>query len=166
MLLERLRGICSLLLLVALSGCNGAEKDSESPVPLAPAITERRALEPGARDPDAPEEFSQTSSGLKYRILRASSGPRPTRSDRVTCHYRGWLDDGMEFDSSYKRGEPMTFALSGVVAGWTEGLQLVGEGGMIELEIPSELGYGPDGMPPQIPGGATLHFIVELIAIE
>ncbi len=72
----------------------------------------------------------------------------------------------MEFDSSYKRGEPIPFPLSGVVAGWTEGLQLIGEGGMIELEVPSELGYGPGGKPPKIPGGATLHFIVELIAIE
>jgi FKBP-type peptidyl-prolyl cis-trans isomerase len=164
--IQRLRRACSLLVLFAMSGCNGAEKDSESPVPVAPSITERRPLEPGPRDPDAPEEFTQTSSGLKYRILRAASGPRPRASDSVTCHYRGWLDDGMEFDSSYKRREPSTFALNEVVPGWTEGLKLIGEGGMIELEVPSELGYGEEGRGTQIPGGATLHFIVELIAIN
>lgn len=166
MLIQRLRGSCSLLLLIALAGCNGAEKDAESPVPLAPAITERRALEPGPSDPEAPVAFTETRSGLRYRILRVADGPRPRASDTVTCHYRGWLDDGMEFDSSYKRGEPSSFALNQVVDGWTEGLQLIGEGGMIELEVPSDLGYGPDGRPPQIPGGATLHFIVELIAIR
>ena len=161
-----LRESCSLLLLFALSSCNGPETDADSPVPMAPAITERRGLEPGRRDPDAPEEFTETASGLKYRILRRSSGPRPTAFDTVTCHYRGWLDNGMEFDSSYKRREPASFALNRVVAGWTEGLQLVGEGGMIELEVPSHLGYGPEGQPPDIPGGATLHFLVELIEIE
>lgn len=121
---------------------------------------------PGPTDPDAPGEFSTTDSGLKYRILRKSEGAKPLATNLVTVHYRGWLDDNSEFDSSYRRGTPASFALNQVVPGWTEGLQLVGEGGMIELEIPSDLGYGPQGMPGAIPPNATLHFIVELIDIQ
>ena len=122
--------------------------------------------EPGPADPDAPTEFSGTPSGLKYKILRKSDGPKPKPSDSVLAHYRGWLDDGTEFDSSYARGEPTAFPLSGVIPGWTEGLQLIGTGGMIELEIPSELGYGQRGAGADIPPNARLHFIVELIEIR
>ncbi len=118
--------------------------------------------EPGPSDENAPEEFTETGSGLKYRILRESDGTKPTAADTVLCNYKGWLDDGSEFDSSYKRGAPIDFPLSGVIAGWTEGVQLIGEGGMIELEIPYALGYGERGMPGAIPPKATLHFIVEL----
>lgn len=89
----------------------------------------------------------------------------PAKTDSVTVHYKGWLDDGKEFDSSYKRGETISFPLNRVIPGWTEGMQLVGKGGMIELEIPSKLGYGANGQGP-IPGGATLHFIVELFDIK
>jgi len=120
----------------------------------------------GPADPDAPEEFTTTASGLKYRILRKSDGPKPSPSDTVKVHYSGWLDNTTEFDSSYGRGQPATFPLSQVVPGWTEGLQLVGEGGMIELEVPSHLGYGAAGMPPRIPPHATLHFKVELLEIR
>lgn len=117
-------------------------------------------------DDEVPQEFAGTDSGLKYRVLRGGDGPKPTAADQVTVDYEGWLDDGTEFDSSYKRGAPATFGLSQVVAGWTEGLQLVEEGGMIELEIPSDLGYGSRGAPPVIPPDATLHFKVELIKIN
>ena len=119
----------------------------------------------GAADIDAPKEFTETASGLKYRILRQSDGQKPVAADTVLAHYAGWLDDGSEFDSSYSRGAPTDFPLSGVIPGWTEGLQLIGKGGMIELEIPSNLGYGPRGMPGAIPPNATLHFKVELIDI-
>lgn len=118
----------------------------------------------GKADPDAPKEFTGTPSGLKYRILRKSSGPKPGPTDRVKVHYRGWLDDGKEFDSSYNRGEPIDFGLNQVVKGWGEGLQFVGKGGMIELEIPGHLGYGPAGNR-GIPPNATLHFVVELLDI-
>jgi FKBP-type peptidyl-prolyl cis-trans isomerase FkpA len=121
---------------------------------------------PGAADPDAPAEFSETASGLKYKILRKSEGAKPSRSSTVTVNYRGWLDNGKVFDSSYNRGAPATFGLSQVIPGWTEGLQLVGEGGMIELEIPSELGYGRQGAGGDIPPNATLHFIVELLKVN
>lgn len=124
------------------------------------------AAEPGPVDKDAPEEFSETESGLKFRVLRKSDGKKPTARDTVTVHYRGWLDNKKEFDSSYKRDEPTTFPLGRVIPGWTEGLQLVGEGGMIELEIPAKLGYGPNGIPDVIPPNATLHFLVELIHVE
>ena len=91
----------------------------------------------GPVDDDAPEEFTETDSGLKYRILRKSDGERAIASDSVTVNYRGWLDDDTEFDSSYERGEPISFPLGGVIPGWTEGMQLVGVGGMIELTIPA-----------------------------
>lgn len=121
---------------------------------------------PGPVDVDPLPEFSETTSGLKYRILRPSDGAKPTAADSVTVDYAGTLEDGTEFDSSYQRSSPATFGLSQVVAGWTEGLQLVGEGGMIELVIPPDLGYGSRGAPPVIPPNATLNFKVELIKIN
>jgi FKBP-type peptidyl-prolyl cis-trans isomerase FkpA len=124
------------------------------------------SAEPGPADKDAPKEFKATESGLKYRILRKSDGPKPKAANTVKVHYRGWLDDKTEFDSSYKRDKPIEFRLNGVIAGWTEGMQLVGKGGMIELEIPPALGYGPRGVPGAIPPNATLHFLVELIDIQ
>jgi FKBP-type peptidyl-prolyl cis-trans isomerase FkpA len=124
------------------------------------------AADPGPADKDAPAEFSNTDSGLKYRILRKSDGKKPAATDTVTVHYRGWLDGGKEFDSSYKRDEPATFPLNRVIKGWTEGMQLVGKGGMIELEIPAKLGYGERGAGDAVPPNATLHFLVELIEIK
>lgn len=106
-----------------------------------------------------------TDSGLKYRVITPGSAKRPAASNTVECHYKGWLDNGNEFDSSYKRGETATFPLSRVIKGWTEGLQLIGEGGKIELEIPAPLGYGASGAPPVIPPNANLHFEVELIKV-
>lgn len=85
---------------------------------------------------------------------------------RSRCTDKGWLDDKAVFDSSYKRDKPATFPLSRVIKGWTEGMQLVNQGGMIELEIPAKLGYGKRGAGDAIPGNATLHFLVELIEIK
>ena len=124
------------------------------------------AVEPGPADADAPAQFSTTPSGLKYKVLRKGTGEKPKAGNTVTVHYRGWLDDGKEFDSSYKRGKPLTFALNRVIPGWTEGMQLVGKGGMIELEIPPELGYGARGAGRDIPPNSRLHFTVELIDIK
>lgn len=159
-------GVAALVALMAV-GCEAppAPKTGTNDVPKAPAIGNAGA-QPGPVDPDAPEEFTTTESGLKYRIRRKSEGRKPKASDSVVAHYRGWLDDGTEFDSSYKRNEPTPFPLSGVIPGWTEGLQLIGEGGMIELEIPYALGYGERGQPPVIPPSATLHFIVELVNVQ
>ena len=116
---------------------------------------------------DAPKTFAKTPSGLQYRVLRAGTGGNPKATNTVKVNYHGWLDDGSVFDSSYKRGEPIEFPLNGVIKGWTEGMQLVGEGGMIELLIPSDLGYGARGTPGgPIPPNATLHFLVELLEVK
>lgn len=105
-------------------------------------------------------------SGLQYKVLRESSGPKPTISDRVTVHYRGRLIDGTEFDSSYGRGEPTTFPLAGVIPGWTEGLQMMSVGSKYRLFVPSDLGYGQKGAGDQIGPDATLIFDVELLHIN
>lgn len=132
---------------------------------LAGCAEQKPTFRPGPADPDAPTEFTQTPSGLRYRILRKGEGEPPKASNTVRVHYVGKLDDGSEFDSSYRTGKPAEFSLSGVVKGWTEGLQLVQPGGMIELQVPPELGYGREGVPGAIPPGATLNFKVELIEI-
>jgi FKBP-type peptidyl-prolyl cis-trans isomerase FkpA len=117
-------------------------------------------------DPGAATEFLKTDSGLRYRILRNSTGRKPTAASTVSVNYRGWLSNGNVFDSSYERGEPTTFPLQNVIAGWTEGMQLVGQGGMIELWVPSRLGYGERGSPGSIPAHSNLHFIVELVSVD
>lgn len=119
-------------------------------------------VEPGQADPDAPKEFTVTESGLRHRILRPGNDQKPTLEDQVSVHYRGSLMDGRVFDSSYFRGEPLTVTVKNVIDGWGEGLTLIGEGGMIELVIPSKLGYGEEGYPPRVPANADLHFLVEL----
>ena len=120
----------------------------------------------GQIDNDAAKEFTETKSGLKYRILRQGAGAVPKATNTVRVHYHGWLDNGKVFDSSYRRNEDISFGLNQVIKGWTEGMQLVGAGGMIELQIPSDLGYGNRGAPPDIPPKATLHFLVELIEVK
>jgi len=104
-------------------------------------------------------------SGLQYKILTTGSGPKPAASDTVVCHYRGTLINGKEFDSSYKRGEPLTIGVSGVIKGWTEALQLMPVGSKWQLFIPSNLAYGERGAGADIPPNATLIFDVELISI-
>lgn len=119
----------------------------------------------GQIDKDARQTFTATASGLRYRILRKGDGAAPKAADTVTVDYKGWLDDGTAFDASYDRGTPASFPLNAVIKGWTEGMQLVSTGGMIELEIPSELAYGKNGRP-GIPPDATLHFLVELLEVN
>lgn len=108
----------------------------------------------------------QTDSGLVYEITQEGSGPAPTATDTVEVHYTGTLIDGTVFDSSVDRGETAKFPLNRVIPGWTEGLQLLKEGGKIKLIIPSDLAYGDAGAGGQIPGGATLVFEVELIKVN
>jgi FKBP-type peptidyl-prolyl cis-trans isomerase len=103
-----------------------------------------------------------TKSGLQYKILTEGKGPKPKATDTVTVNYRGSFIDGKEFDSSYTRGEPATFAINQVIAGWTEILQLMPEGSKWEVYIPSELAYGPGGSGPIGPN-STLVFEVELL---
>ncbi|MGB0466974.1 MAG: FKBP-type peptidyl-prolyl cis-trans isomerase [Pontibacterium sp.] len=106
-----------------------------------------------------------TESGLQYEVLTAGTGAHPTAEDTVKVHYRGTLVDGTEFDSSYARGEPVSFPLNGVIPGWTEGVQLIKEGGKARLVIPSDLAYGPGGMGNAIGPNETLVFEVELLEI-
>mmetsp|Transcript_25100 Transcript_25100/g.36874 ORF Transcript_25100/g.36874 Transcript_25100/m.36874 type:complete len:159 (-) Transcript_25100:104-580(-) len=107
-------------------------------------------------------------SGLLYKELRAGEpmGRTPQKSTPCECHYAGTLIDGTEFDSSYKRGSPTTFAPNQVIKGWTEAMQLMKEGAKWELYIPSELAYGDRGAGGQIPGGAVLIFTLELLKVK
>ena len=104
-------------------------------------------------------------SGLQYQVLREGNGRKPKATDQVKCHYEGMLVDGTMFDSSIQRGEPATFPLNGVIAGWTEGLQLMQEGAKYRFFIPYHLGYGERGAGASIPPFAALVFDVELIEV-
>jgi FKBP-type peptidyl-prolyl cis-trans isomerase FklB len=105
-------------------------------------------------------------SGLQYKILTEGTGAKPTATDTVVCNYQGSLISGTEFDSSYKRGQPLSIQVNGVIKGWTEALQLMPVGSKWQLFIPSELGYGDHGSGPTIGPGATLVFEVELLSIQ
>ena len=106
-------------------------------------------------------------SGLQIEVLKKGSGDRhPTADSPCSCHYKGNLVDGTQFDSSYDRGAPTTFAPSQVIKGWTEAMQGMVEGDKWRMSIPSHLGYGDSGMPPVIPGRAALKFDMELLQIE
>ncbi len=105
-------------------------------------------------------------SGMQYKVLTTGTGPKPTASDTVVCNYRGTLINGTEFDSSYKRGQPATFPVSGVIKGWTEALQLMPVGSKWQLFIPADLAYGDHGAGSDIAPGDTLIFEVELLSIE
>jgi len=107
-----------------------------------------------------------TLSGLQYRVLRKGVGRKPGASDVVEVHYKGTLITGKIFDSSYDRGQSISFPLNRVIAGWTEGLQLMKEGAKYELVIPANLGYGAKGAGRSIPPNATLIFEVELLKVH
>jgi FKBP-type peptidyl-prolyl cis-trans isomerase FkpA len=179
--------LLACLSLVVLPACaEVAAERPEAPVPTAEAVAQAKPaggvsavtpdktevafpeLPQGANeiDKDAPKTFTKTDSGLQYRVLRKGTGKAPKKTNTVKVHYHGWLNGGKVFDSSYKRGESIEFGLNQVIPGWTEGLTYANEGGMIELEIPSKIGYGDRGSPPVIPGGATLHFLVELLQVK
>jgi len=107
-----------------------------------------------------------TASGLQYKVIEEGTGKSPAATDKVKVNYRGSLVDGTEFDSSYKRGQPATFPVNGVIKGWTEALQLMKEGAKYQLVIPSELAYGERGAGPMIGPNSTLVFDVELLAVN
>ena len=106
-----------------------------------------------------------TASGLQYEVITEGTGVKPEATDSVTCNYRGTLINGTEFDNSYSRGQPVTFALDRVIHGWTEGLQLMTVGSRYKFYIPYTLGYGPFDNGP-IPGGSALIFEVELLNVK
>jgi FKBP-type peptidyl-prolyl cis-trans isomerase FklB len=105
-------------------------------------------------------------SGLQYKIVTAGTGPKPSATDTVVCNYKGTFINGTEFDSSYKRGQPASFAVNGVIKGWTEALQLMPVGSKWQLFVPSELAYGQRGAGGAIGPNQTLLFEVELISIK
>jgi FKBP-type peptidyl-prolyl cis-trans isomerase FklB len=105
-------------------------------------------------------------SGLQYRVIKAGTGKKPKLNDTVTVHYRGTLIDGTEFDSSFRRGQPVSFPVSGVIPGWTEALPLMQEGAKWQLFIPPDLAYGERGAGGLIGPNATLIFEVELISVQ
>ena len=107
-----------------------------------------------------------TPSGLVYRSLKNGNGASPTASDKVTVHYKGTFPDGREFDSSYKRGQPIDFPLNRVIACWTEGVQRMKVGGKAKLTCPPEIAYGSRGAGSAVPPNATLLFEVELLGIQ
>lgn len=112
------------------------------------------------------ENVKTTASGLQYVVEKEGTGAQPTAEDEVTVHYTGKLLNGQVFDSSVNRGEPATFPLNRVIPGWTEGVQLMKEGAKYTFFIPSDLAYGPQGMPGAIPPHSTLIFDVELIKVN
>ena len=112
------------------------------------------------------EGVKTTASGLQYEVLEATIGQKPKATDSVKVHYEGTLIDGTVFDSSYKRGEPISFPLNGVIKGWTEGVQLMSVGSKFKFFIPYQLAYGESGAGASIPPYAALIFTVELLGIE
>ena len=117
-------------------------------------------------DNEKKEGVKTLPSGLQYKVIKAGTGKKPNLTDTVTVHYRGTLVDGTEFDSSYRRGQPATFPVKGVIPGWTEALQLMEVGSKWQLFVPSNLAYGERGAGRSIEPNATLIFEIELISIQ
>jgi len=112
------------------------------------------------------EDVITLPSGLQYKVIKAGSGNKPKATDNVSVHYQGTLTNGTEFDSSYRRGQPVSFPVNGVIPGWTEALQLMEVGAKWQVVIPSNLAYGDRGAGPQIGPNSTLIFEIELLSIE
>ncbi len=173
MLLASLGGVRALHAQGATQAVRGAAlgiqdtvADSQKPITAGPADNQEKRA-PGKVDENVPREFKSTASGLKHRTLRKAQGAKPKATDTVEVHYKGWLDDQTIFDSSYRTGKTLEFPLNRVIPGWTEGVQLMSPGEMIELVIPYQLAYGERGTPGgPIPPKAQLHFVIELISIK
>ncbi len=148
-----MRAILSLVFLSAIITTTMAQNAIE---------TGKAFLAENAKKPDV----TQTPSGLQYKVLEPGKGKAPKATDTVLVNYRGTLLNGTEFDSSYKRNEPIEFPLNGVIPGWTEGVQLIKEGGKIQLFIPPNLAYGARGAGGAIGPNETLIFEVELLKVR
>ena len=159
------------MLMAGMASCNSNTSSNENTEEAAPNYGQqikdnktvgREFMEQNAKN----DSVVQTTSGLQYMVLKEGTGAKPSAEDTVTVHYTGKLLDGTVFDSSLEGGEPISFPLNKVIAGWTEGLQLMSEGSKYRLFIPSELAYGSQGAGDQILPNSTLIFDVELIKIE
>lgn len=150
-----------LVLSIVVVGCDQPQNVTPPPQATTPTAPPLPSAQEEAADRPVPEGFTQSESGLRYKIVAEGEGKKPTPANQFSAKYRGWLDNGTEFDSGTFGPHPMT----GVVQGWTEGLQLIGEGGKIELEIPPSLGYGPQDKG-SIPPNSWLHFEVELLKVQ
>ena len=158
-----MKSLAPLLALFAAAGAAQAQAPAATAVERDADYHNRQNLYLYALDPA--QGWRSTASGLRYRkVSGAADGPRPSVTDRVTIHYVGRFIDGAEFDSSVARGEPATFPLNRLIRGWQEGVPLMSVGDRYEFAIPYHLAYGPAGRGP-IPGGATLLFTIDLIAI-
>jgi FKBP-type peptidyl-prolyl cis-trans isomerase len=144
---------------LALAACSSDDAPVPSANPSAPA-----GVGGGQASPPA-GTVQTTYSGLKYEVLRPGTGARPSSYNRVKVHYHGYLPDGTVFDSSVQRGQPATFGLNQVIAGWREGIPLMQEGAKYRFTVPPHLAYGPRGMPPKIGPNQTLLFEVELLQV-
>lgn len=161
--------------LAMAASCSKKEKTSDadtSGIEIQEAQLITDSVADSFRDPANQAEvatdstYAVTPTGLKYMVEKQGTGVRPGPTSEVTVHYTGRLLDGTVFDSSVQRGEPATFPLNGVIAGWTEGLQLMQEGAKYTFYIPSDLAYGAQGAPGSIPPYADLIFEVELIKVN
>ena len=153
-----------IFLPLVLISCSSKQESSTEPTEKttvssntdSKAFLDKAAAEPGAQ---------RTASGLVYRVITAGTGASPKATDTVKVHYRGTLTNGKQFDSSYG-GPPAEFPLNRVIPCWTEGVQMMKVGGKSQLVCPSSIAYGETGAPPDIPGGATLVFEIELLGIS
>jgi FKBP-type peptidyl-prolyl cis-trans isomerase FklB len=151
----------------ALTALQAEVRATEEAKLKAVALENKRAGDAFLAANKAKEGVVTLPSGLEYKIIKAGTGPKPTADDTVLCHYRGTLVDNTEFDSSYKRNEPLKIPVGGVIKGWTEAIQLMPVGSKWQLFIPSDLAYGERGAPGSPIGpNSTLIFEVELISIE
>jgi FKBP-type peptidyl-prolyl cis-trans isomerase len=154
----------TLAVATCLLGCSKPTEASADKPADKPAA---KPVPGGQADSGQKSEMTTTASGLKYQVLKHGTGTvSPKATDTVNVHYHGTLLDGTVFDSSVERGEPISFPLNRVIAGWTEGLQLMKVGDKFKFEIPPNLAYGPNSPSPKIPPNSTLVFEVELLAIQ
>jgi FKBP-type peptidyl-prolyl cis-trans isomerase len=151
---------------VCLVGCDKPKQPADSTIAATPAANVAPAA-PAAAVSASKGDWKTTASGLKYQVMKQGTGTvSPKATDTVKVHYHGTLLDGTVFDSSVERGEPISFPLNRVIAGWTEGLQLMKVGDKFKFEIPPDLAYGPNSPSPKIPPNSTLVFEVELLGIQ
>lgn len=162
-----MKKIAVTLAALSLIGLNAyAEENTTTETTMQTTSTGKQAGEAFLKANSKKPGVVTLPDGLQYKVITKGTGPKPTRDDMVTVNYEGTLIDGKEFDSSYKRGEPATFPVMGVIPGWVEALQMMNKGSVWMLYIPASLAYGEQGAPPAIGPNETLIFKVELLDVK